>query len=454
VWRLTSSKKATEEAFASAEHVEFIYWRIGDSNLRAGQKDRGLAFTTKALEACVHDDVRCQALFENNLGWALERCGRVAEAKDQYRLALKIAVDSGNTYIQATALNNIAAVNWNPKEAVVLLKEALPLRRAIGDATGEGSTLHNLGMAYIELGDTKTGIDYLTEALPVRRRAHDLGGEAATLRMLAVTQFKEGNFAEATNAIEQAKRVAEVIGGDEKEFFVLDLAWNIALEADDDARKTALATEMRKIIERHERAHDVFLKGEFNNIGKFYYDVGDYSQALTWYSRSIASAQESGERIIEGLGYNNIGKAYFMMKKFALAEEFYGRAAPFLEGPNGGMYVAYLWHNLGLLSAELGRDEAAKSYYDRAIASRSKSKWQKELGESFEARGQLLYRSSKYLAAADDWRAAAKARLECKPPNIAKVKVIVESAIRAAHQGGREDIAGEIRNEFAKYRAE
>src|ERR1035438_2985203 len=44
--------------------------------------------------------------------------------------------------------------------------QALPLRRAVGDRTGEVITLHNIGTAYHDLGQKQKALEYFGQALP------------------------------------------------------------------------------------------------------------------------------------------------------------------------------------------------------------------------------------------------------------------------------------------------
>ena len=54
-------------------------------------------------------------------------------------------------------------------KAMEKFNEALPIRRALGDRSGEAATLHNIGLVYDSLGETQKAVEKHNEALPLFR---------------------------------------------------------------------------------------------------------------------------------------------------------------------------------------------------------------------------------------------------------------------------------------------
>ena len=75
----------------------------------------------------------------------------------------------------------------------------------------------------------------------------------------------------------------------------------------------------------------------YNNIGEIYYDRGAYDEALAWYQKGLALAEQLGNRATMAVGYNNISEIYrargaydealaWFQKGLALAEQLGDRA--------------------------------------------------------------------------------------------------------------------------------
>jgi tetratricopeptide (TPR) repeat protein len=93
------------------------------------------------------------------------------------------------------------------KRALEFFELALPLRRAVGDRSGEAVTLHNIGSVHSALGEKKRALEFFELALPLRRAVGDRSGEAVTLFNIAHLRDEEGNTAEAIALLE---RVVEI----------------------------------------------------------------------------------------------------------------------------------------------------------------------------------------------------------------------------------------------------
>src|SRR5262249_36158960 len=90
------------------------------------------------------------------------------------------------------------------QKALEKFNEALPLRRAVGDSSGEAITLNNIGVVYDSLGESQKALEKFNEALPIRRAVGDRNGEATTLLGIARVEQKRGNLTQARQTIEQA----------------------------------------------------------------------------------------------------------------------------------------------------------------------------------------------------------------------------------------------------------
>src|SRR5262249_40583203 len=97
------------------------------------------------------------------------------------------------------------------RKAVELQNEALPLRRAVGDADGEGNSLNNLGKAYANLGERDKAHDHFERALAIHRTAGNLYMLARTLRNLGALGRDAGDVQRALLYLTEALSLSHTI---------------------------------------------------------------------------------------------------------------------------------------------------------------------------------------------------------------------------------------------------
>lgn len=141
--------------------------------------------------------------------------GELDKAETQFRQALDIRRGLGERRGTAAALNSLGEVQakrGEARRALPAFEEALGIQREIGDRYGEGLTLNNLGVTFAALGETARAHELLQEALALRRALGDRDGEAQTLYQLArLTANTGGQLSEARALLEAALQLTEQI---------------------------------------------------------------------------------------------------------------------------------------------------------------------------------------------------------------------------------------------------
>ncbi len=116
--------------------------------------------------------------------------------------------------LKLEALNNMALVyrkTGQPKRALELFEQTLPLRREVGDRAGEATTLNNMASVYRATGQPKRALELYEQTLPLRREVGDRAGEAATLNGLAYLLMEMQHYEEALTAFEQSVQLERVV---------------------------------------------------------------------------------------------------------------------------------------------------------------------------------------------------------------------------------------------------
>ena len=164
--------------------------------------------------------------------------------------------------------------------------QALPIRRAVGDRSGEASTLNNIGGVYFALGEKQKALDYYGQALPLYRAVGNRSGEASTLNNIGSVYSALGEKQKALDYYGQALPLYRAVGN-----------------------RSGEATTL-------------------NNIGLVYSDLGEKQKALDYYGQAIPLIRAVGNRSGEATTLNNIGHVYADLGEKQKALDYYGQALP------------------------------------------------------------------------------------------------------------------------------
>ena len=209
---------------------------------------------------------------------------------------------------EATLYVNLGAVYdvlGKKPEALDYYRQALAIRREVGDRRGEGVTLYNLGRVYNSLGQKPEALDYFQQALVISREVGDRGREGRTLSNLGRVYDSLGKKSEALDYYQQALVISREVGD--------------------------------------RRGEGVTL----NNLGLVYNSLGQKPEALDYYQQALAISCEVGDRRGEGRTLNSLGGVYDSLGKKPEALDYYQQALPiYREVGDRGNEGVTLW-NIG-----------------------------------------------------------------------------------------------------------
>ena len=113
--------------------------------------------------------------------------------------------------ISTTLVNLAALLNENlgrPDDALPLLREALQIRRDVGNQNGEALVLNNIGSVYLAKGQYSEAQTYFERALELREKAKVPNEIADTLHNLAETLSKMGRYDQALARSTSARSIS------------------------------------------------------------------------------------------------------------------------------------------------------------------------------------------------------------------------------------------------------
>jgi tetratricopeptide (TPR) repeat protein len=106
-------------------------------------------------------------------------------------------------------------------KALDYYRQALELRRSIGDQRGLSTTLHNTGVLYNDIEEYFQGLDYLEQALAIRKTISWLSAERLTLLAMSVSYYYLQEWRECERIMSQVVELSRRLNDPELE---LDLS--------------------------------------------------------------------------------------------------------------------------------------------------------------------------------------------------------------------------------------
>ena len=180
---------------------------------RVGEIDQGFEDATKALETFrdrADRDGRMRCL--NLLGAIAFERGDIPEASRCFSEALFLAQELDDTLIQARTSNNLASVahlQGDADQAVSLYRTALLAYTRLGDRRGAAETYHNLAMGFRQLELWLEATDAVTQAVRHAELCHDPWLLSLVLTGKAELHADQGDAALATAVLERAATLAK-----------------------------------------------------------------------------------------------------------------------------------------------------------------------------------------------------------------------------------------------------
>jgi tetratricopeptide (TPR) repeat protein len=128
--------------------------------------------------------------------------------------ALFIHSVSGHTPGIANVSNSIGNLfrEVMPDSALFYFNKALELRRLLKDKKGEAGALNNIGLCYMNLGNTIKALDYYKASLEIKKEINDITGICNTTGNIAVIFKSEKKFKEAIKYYLECYEIADKTG--------------------------------------------------------------------------------------------------------------------------------------------------------------------------------------------------------------------------------------------------
>ncbi|BBD62528.1 TPR domain protein [Nostoc sp. HK-01] len=269
---------------------------------------------------------------------------------------------------EATTLSNIGKVYSDlgeKQQALSYYNQALPLYRAVGDHSGEAATLNNIGLVYSALGEKQQALSYYNQALPLRRAVGDRSGEAATLNNIGTVYSALGEKQQALSFFNQALLLIRAVGGRAGEAATLNNIGEVYSDLGEKQKALSFFNQALPLIRAvGDRSGEATA---LSNIGGVYSDLGEKQKALSFFNQALPLIRAVGDRSGEAATLNNIGTVYSALGEKQQALSFYNQALPLLRAVGGRFGEALTLYNIAYLERSKGNLQTALTQIEASI---------------------------------------------------------------------------------------
>ncbi len=196
---------------------------------------------------------------------------------------------------------------------------------SIGDETGVGHALLNIGRVYNALDNYAVSLAFSQKAYLIFERLGDQNGMAQSLNALGLNHGMMGDLNLAMEEYQRSIKLREAIGD-----------------------KTGLSLTL-------------------GNLSHVYYIRTDYELAVESAQRSLKLAEEVGDKLRAAVSLNHLGNAYRMRGNYRAALEAYHRGLKIAGELSGGGNSSDLLSVIGRVYLAQGDYALARDYFQRSL---------------------------------------------------------------------------------------
>ncbi|MEG4426873.1 MULTISPECIES: CHAT domain-containing tetratricopeptide repeat protein [unclassified Microcoleus] len=296
------------------------------------------------------------------------RTSQFQAALNSWQQALQIYRALKNRVGEGAALFNVGVAYLNlgdSAKAIEYSQQYLGLAREIKNRQVEGIALGNLGLAYLALGNYPKVIEYSQQQLAIAREIKDSTSEAVALGHLGHAYDSLGDYAKAIEYLQQYLAIAREIKHRQGEGVALGnlggaylYLSNYAKAIEYSQQSLAIAREMKN------------RQGEAKALGRLgyaYYYLGKYTQAIEYSQQSLAIARSIKDRQEEGVALGHLGRVYDSLGNYAKAIDYGQQHLAIAREIKNRQGEGVALGNLGIAYLDLGNYAKAIEYTQQTL---------------------------------------------------------------------------------------
>jgi CHAT domain-containing protein/Tfp pilus assembly protein PilF len=251
------------------------------------------------------------------------------------------------------------------QKAVEKYKDALLIKRALGDLRWEAEILNCIGFVYSLLDEYQSALDYYGQALQLRQAAGDRKGEAITLFHIGNTYYNLSELQKASDYFAQSLQLIRVSGDRKYEADILKSIGSIYDTLGDKQAALEYFNQSLSLIKSlGDTRREAYI---YNNIGLVYGSLGELQKALEYYFLSLSLKRALGDHRSEASTLNNIALVYDNSGEYQRALDYLTQALHLFRATGNRRGEAIALGNIGRIYSLRGENQTALEYYDKAL---------------------------------------------------------------------------------------
>ena len=297
-----------------------------------------------------------------------QRC-EYEEAKQLYKKALSILIETGNNYGVGTCygnLGNVCTCLSQYTEAEEYLQKALTIMKEIGDKKGEATNYGNLGNVFRFVGEYTKAEEYLKKALKINKEIGDKQGEASNCGNLGTVFLSVGQYTKAEEYLQKALTMSKEIGDKDGEASDYGDLGSIFFRT---GQYTEAEEYFKKALTIYEEIGDKLGQATYyGSLGSVYQSLGQRTKAREYVQKALTINEEIGNKAGQATSYGKLGAmASFVISQSTKAEEYLKKALTINEEIGNKDGQARCYANLGSVFLSVGQHTKAEEYLNKAL---------------------------------------------------------------------------------------
>jgi tetratricopeptide (TPR) repeat protein len=347
--------------------------RAGDAAARINAPSEALDHYTRALELAKQTPASSIPHFAGEAAQAVEsplqqlflKRGRMLELSGEFELAvanynamLALAEEGGDRALKLAALMARATIHsfvsdvYNAETARELSAAALDIAQSIGDRASEAKILWNLSLLSSWAGKSRECVDYGERSIALSRNLGLREQLAYALNDISFGYLGLGDAACASEALDQARSLWREL--DNRTMLGDNLIRSSSVNYN-QARYDLVLKFAQEAYELSESIGNIWGQCEsLSNVAGVLAEQGNFSDAITRFTRVIELSQKSGHAAMQVIGSINLAGIYESLGAFARAVELGENAHRLSENTFPAWHT---WANAVLARMYLGRND-------------------------------------------------------------------------------------------------
>jgi adenylate cyclase len=300
-------------------------------------------------------------------GQVLEVMGRWDEAESDYRAALEWAgSDAGWQASAQLALGKLNSMRGELQTALNWLAQAREIRLILNDdSVGLADTLIQTGQVLYRQGNYAEARERLNEGLALARQAGDTMRVALALHNLGNVALDQGDHITAGALYEESLALWREIGHKQGIATSLSNLGLVAWRRGDYTAAQALSEEGLRL--KREIGHKQGIAISLSNLGNLASSQGDLAAGRTLYEESLGLHREMGDKWYSSLLLSNLGTVAYSQGDFAVAWGLFEESLSLSREMDDKPGVSYSLDNLGSVAASQGDFGAARALCEEGL---------------------------------------------------------------------------------------